>query len=527
LSTVLLNPSNTAPSWLLEIPRYPGAKPFQVSAKNAAALGLNPAQYLVTCRTTPDPVPILISFYKRWLENHNWQMVQKLPLNGSEAAGVQLIFSNVIGGQAQTLIILLSTAGALSTNLRSIGIASQLPAGNNLVLLATRIERPGPGETTEPPTEGLPVGVGAKNMDFRLGDGWVTHAQITYPARQTQAFPTLILVHGSGRNDMDETLPEDVAGVPGGSKFFLPIAYALPLIGFAVVRYNKRGVIGLGPQLSDNPRWLHLAHPFSQYLADAREILYQVRKLPEVDRSRLVMLGHSEGTLVASLIAASTAGQHLAGLILMGILGFSGREVLQYQMVDRQVQQVAEFIDKDHDGLISAEDFISWLDTQNEKIKAANLAALFDPDPDNPQKYRFKPALDSDGDGVMNIAKEFRDYLMATTGMANFPQLNGMEPDQVAYFADLERHGSVTSVLPGYNKPVLMMNGVADIQTVISGARAADEALGKAGNTDHTLLTYPGLGHSFYPTHGVEQPLGPPQAKVLEDMEDWLKSHFL
>ena len=143
-------------------------------------------------------------------------MVQKLPLNGSEAAGVQLIFSNVIGGQAQTLIILLSTAGALSTNLRSIGIASQLPAGNNLVLLATRIERTGPGETTEPPTEGLPVGVGAKNMDFRLGDGWVTHAQITYPARQTQAFPTLILVHGSGRNDMDETLPEAVAGVPGG-----------------------------------------------------------------------------------------------------------------------------------------------------------------------------------------------------------------------------------------------------------------------------------------------------------------------
>ena len=61
---------------------------------------------------------------------------------------------------------------------------------------------------------------------------------------------------------------------------------------------------------------------------------------------------------------------------------------------------------------------------------------------------------------------------------------------------------------------------------MVQGAREADAALTKAGNPDHKLQTYPGLGHSFYPAKGFDQPLGPPQENVLKDMGDWLSGHF-
>ena len=94
------------------------------------------------------------------------------------------------------------------------------------------------------------------------------------------------------------------------------------------------------------------------------------------------------------------------------------------------------------------------------------------------------------------------------------------------FLADWQQNGSVTSVLSPYKKPVLMLHGEADIQTTVQGARDADAALAKAGNPDHKLITYPGLGHTFYPAQGLIQPLGPLQDQVLKDMGDWLAAHF-
>jgi len=40
---------------------------------------------------------------------------------------------------------------------------------------------------------------------------------------------------------------------------------------------------------------------------------------------------------------------------------------------------------------------------------------------------------------------------------------------------------------------------------------------------DHTLITYPGLGHTFHPAQGLLQPLGPIEDYVLAHLHDWLK----
>ncbi len=42
---------------------------------------------------------------------------------------------------------------------------------------------------------------------------------------------------------------------------------------------------------------------------------------------------------------------------------------------------------------------------------------------------------------------------------------------------------------------------------------------------DHTLITYPNLGHVFYPSSEWSTSIGPVQPYVLEDLYSWLEAH--
>jgi chromosome segregation ATPase len=47
--------------------------------------------------------------------------------------------------------------------------------------------------------------------------------------------------------------------------------------------------------------------------------------------------------------------------------------------------------------------------------------------------------------------------------------------------------------------------------------------LTEIGHPDHTLISYPGLGHYFYPEDYWSIAMGPMQNYVLQDLEAWLK----
>ena len=89
-----------------------------------------------------------------------------------------------------------------------------------------------------------------RDLVIDLGDGLETDAQLTYPAKGDGPFPGVILIHGSGNLDMDSYLPPSVTGTGEPVRFFLTIAEYLSERGFAVLRYNKRGV-GLESALLD------------------------------------------------------------------------------------------------------------------------------------------------------------------------------------------------------------------------------------------------------------------------------------
>lgn len=114
--------------------------------------------------------------------------------------------------------------------------------------------------------------------------------------------PVVILVHGSGPGDMDETL--------GPNKPFRDLAEGLATRGIAVLRYDKRTRIY--PQ-----SFLSIARPTVQdeVIDDVDRAVALMKTRPEIDPRRIIVLGHSLGGTLAPRIAA--ANTDVAGLVIL------------------------------------------------------------------------------------------------------------------------------------------------------------------------------------------------------------------
>ena len=137
---------------------------------------------------------------------------------------------------------------------------------------------------------------------------------ITRPPSAPAAVPAVILVGGSGPTDRDET----VAGIP----VFGQLARDLVAAGFAVVRYDKRGVGQSGGRIE--------SATIADYAEDARQVVLWLEKQKGIDKERIALVGHSEGGLVAMLTAGRERGR-VAALALLATPSTSGSEVVLEQ----------------------------------------------------------------------------------------------------------------------------------------------------------------------------------------------------
>jgi len=143
--------------------------------------------------------------------------------------------------------------------------------------------------------------------------GFNIAATITRPKSAASA-PAVILISGSGPTDRDET----VAGIP----VFGHIARDLVAAGFAVVRYDKRGVGQSGGRTE--------SATIADYAEDARMVLLWTEKQKGIDKDRIALVGHSEGALVAMLLAGRERGK-VAALALIAGPSTSGNDVVLEQ----------------------------------------------------------------------------------------------------------------------------------------------------------------------------------------------------
>lgn len=115
--------------------------------------------------------------------------------------------------------------------------------------------------------------------------------------------PVLILVHGSGPNDRDETL--------GPNKLFRDIAWGLAEQGIAVLRYDKRTkVYGTAAY----PQGVEATFD-NEVVDDVISAVRLVKSLPEIDSARVYVLGHSLGGMLVPRIAQRAGEGCLGGII--------------------------------------------------------------------------------------------------------------------------------------------------------------------------------------------------------------------
>jgi dienelactone hydrolase len=113
----------------------------------------------------------------------------------------------------------------------------------------------------------------------------------------------IVLVHGSGPNDMDESA--------GPNKMFKDLAYGLAGRGIAVLRYDKR-TRKYGAQISDDPAQMTVK---DEVIDDALSAVALVAAMSEVDPRRVFIAGHSLGAYLAPRIA--TGQPQIAGIIVL------------------------------------------------------------------------------------------------------------------------------------------------------------------------------------------------------------------
>ena len=149
-----------------------------------------------------------------------------------------------------------------------------------------------------------------RNLVIDLGNGVKTNAQLTLPAIGKGPFPGVLLIPGSGAVDMNETLAKN-------AKPFWQIAQYLSERGFAVLRYDKRGVGATSNTILDTNVWGNTTA--NDLIQDSKKALNVLIQQPEVDPKRISIIGHSEGTLYAPRIAIDNS-TNVKNIILMAVL---------------------------------------------------------------------------------------------------------------------------------------------------------------------------------------------------------------
>ena len=131
-------------------------------------------------------------------------------------------------------------------------------------------------------------------------DQWKLPGVVTLPNGKCP-FPAVVLVHGAGPNDRDESV--------FSNKMFRDIAEGLASRGIAVLRYDKRTNV-FGYEMAGKPITLH-----EETIEDAVRAVAVARAQKEINPRRVFVLGHSLGGYASPRIAARDG--KLAGLILL------------------------------------------------------------------------------------------------------------------------------------------------------------------------------------------------------------------
>jgi len=294
-------------------------------------------------------------------------------------------------------------------------------------------------------------------------------------------FPAVVLISGTGHNTRDEDV--------WGHRVFLVLADAFNRKGFAVLRYDKRGVGGSSGEYD--------AATTADFTSDAEAAVAWLKTQAQIDASRIGVLGHSEGGIIAPAVAA--ADRSVAFVVMIAGPSIRGDRlfVLQSAMTakaygapDDYIARRKVFDQELYSTIVSSPSELAALDRAKSKVAQGVADKLVD--------ANEAETLPRD------VTSPWEHYFLA------------YDP---------------APTLAGLTVPVLALYGSLDVQVPAKeNLAAARDAL--KNNPHATVMELPGMNHLLQEArtgapneyNDIEETMSPTALKIITD---WLNMNVL
>lgn len=298
-------------------------------------------------------------------------------------------------------------------------------------------------------------------------------------------FPAVVLITGSGAQNRDEELM--------GHKPFMVIADYLTRNGIAVLRYDDRGV---GKSQGS---------PFNatsaDFATDAEAAVNFLRNYPDINQKSIGLIGHSEGGLIAPIVASSN--KDIAFIISLAGPGVSGEQIIHTQGAD--ISRASGLDEKQiEDNTSINKKLFTVLKKESDNKKASEKMIEV-----------YKQILAKKETSPEETEKNLKQ-LQSSMNPAGLTWL------RYFMFTDPARFWKKVSC------PVLALNGSNDLQVAANvNLSAIEKAIKSGGNKKVKTVKLEGLNHLFQhsatglPSEygNIEETFSP---EVLKIISDWI-----
>lgn len=291
-------------------------------------------------------------------------------------------------------------------------------------------------------------------------------------------FPTAILITGSGPQNRDEEFMTH--------KPFLVLADHLTKSGIAVLRYDDRGFA----QSTGN----HGRATSADFANDVRAAIAYLKTRKEIDYRLIGLVGHSEGGLIAPMVAGDT---DVAFIVLLAAPGVSGSQILLKQI---ELSTRSQGVDEEH--------------VQREvRINRGILELFSQYGEDESFETRLKEYVISNNNIPQGVDE--KEIIKMLVSRFRRPWMR--------YFVKYDPASSLKRI----KCPVLALNGEKDVQVAADNLVVIEKAIRQGGNDNVTVKKIPNMNHLFqtcktgamdeYAT--IEQTINP---VVLREISGWV-----
>jgi uncharacterized protein len=324
---------------------------------------------------------------------------------------------------------------------------------------------------------------------------------LTYPKTdslkgsvETHLYPAVILITGSGQQDRDETL--------FGHKPFAVIADYLTRRGFVVLRVDDRGIGKTTGVFSEATTM--------DFAKDLEAGLDFLEKQPMVNKNKIGLIGHSEGGMIAPMVADER--REIKFIILLAGPGIPIIDLMQQQMEAVSISNGETPATAKANGQLMR---IVW----EEVMKNEDSATTF-------QHIRMKIANWSRTLDTATLAK-FKNLNTTSINDQIGQAMTALNNKWYKYFISFNPQ----PYLEKLDCKVLAMNGSKDVQVIAAtNLKGIKQSLQKSKSPKYDVIEIPGLNHLFQTCiqcnpaeyNDLEESFSP---RALDIMGNWLREN--